>query len=48
MSRRNLLLDITASSGVSWSDTICNCLRSSFVSFRYCVLFPSESTVLKL
>ena len=26
---------------MSWSDTICNCLRSSFVSFRYCVLVPT-------
>jgi hypothetical protein len=28
---------------MSWSDTICKCFRSSFVSFRYRVLFPSLS-----
>jgi hypothetical protein len=33
-------------SGLSWSDTICNCSRSSFVSLRYAVWFNSPRTLM--
>jgi Bacterial extracellular solute-binding protein len=32
----------------SWSDTDRKCFKSSFVSFRYCVLVPSKLSVLRV
>ena len=38
---------IQGESAASWSDSTCNCLRSSSVNRMYCVLVPSASTRMK-